>query len=57
MEKKKGYFKMKIKEGTRRKMKCKATKRVVTMEYVGKLGGETGEFNGHKNWLCLHRGY
>jgi hypothetical protein len=27
------------------------------MEYVGKLGGETGEFNGHKNWLCLHRGY
>ena len=45
-----------MKIGTHKRMVCKATKRKVTMEYVGNKGGETGEFNGHKNWLCLHKG-
>lgn len=45
-----------MKVGTIKRMKCKATKRLVRMYYLGKHSEETGEFNGHKDWLCLHRG-
>jgi hypothetical protein len=32
-------------------IKCKAINKQVIMV---RDFGETGEFNGHKNWLCLH---
>lgn len=43
-------------KGERRVMICKATGKPIDMEYVGNDGGETGEFNGHPGWLCLHDG-
>lgn len=47
--------KMKIKEGTIKVKKCKITGRRVKMYFTGDLTSERGE-NGHKGWLCLHRG-
>jgi hypothetical protein len=47
---------MRIKKGTIRRMKCKITGRVIKMYYTGDLQSEKGQ-NGHKGWLCLHRGY
>ena len=47
---------MKIKIGTIRRMICKITKRPIKMYYTGDKRSENGA-NGHKGWLCLHRGY
>jgi len=47
---------MRIKKGTIKRMKCNIVNRLVKMYYTGDFKSETGE-NGHKGWLCLHRGY
>jgi len=39
-----------------KKLRCKITGRLVKMYYTGDLESEYGA-NGHKGWLCLHRGY
>ena len=46
---------MKIKRGTIKRMKCKITGRKVKMYWTGDFKSEYGA-NGHKGWLCLHRG-
>lgn len=45
-----------MKIGTIKRMKCKITGRLIKMYYTGDLKSETGE-NGHKGWICLHRGH
>jgi hypothetical protein len=35
--------------------KCFITKRKVKMYYTGDIKSEDGS-NGHKGWLCLHKG-
>jgi len=45
-----------MKIGTIKKKKCKMTNRLIKMYYTGNFKSEAGE-NGHKGWLCLHRGY
>jgi hypothetical protein len=46
---------MKIKEGTIKVKKCKITRRRVKMYFTGDFKSEYGA-NGHKGWLCLHKG-
>lgn len=44
-----------MKIGTIRIKRCKITGRKVKMYYEGSKDSENGE-NGHKGWLCLHKG-
>ena len=41
--------------GTIKKMKCTQTGRSVKMYYTGDYESEDGS-NGHKGWICLHKG-
>jgi len=46
---------MKLRIGTIKRMKCKLTGRFVKMYFTANGKSENGA-NGHKGWLCLHRG-
>ena len=44
-----------MKKGTIKTKTCKITGKKVEMIYIGKEDVENGA-NGHKGWLCLHKG-
>lgn len=44
-----------LKIGTIKRLKCKLCGYKIKMYYTGNFKSETGE-NGHKGWICLHRG-
>jgi len=44
-----------MKKGTIEIRVCKQTGKKVEMMYVGKDDVENGD-NGHKGWMCLHKG-
>lgn len=44
-----------MKIGTIKRKRCKQTGRFVKMYYTGNFKSEYGS-NGHKGWICLHRG-
>jgi len=44
-----------MKIGTIKCKRCSITKRFIKMYYTANLKSEYGA-NGHKGWLCLHKG-
>jgi hypothetical protein len=45
----------KMRIGTIKRKKCKITGRLIKMYFTDDFKSERGD-NGHKGWICLHRG-